>query len=534
MSQHLKSMGRSSSRPRNPRPSKHFFPPCIHYGFIDHLSDDCVNYPICDICGSYDHDTHGHNRIISIKREIKPGNPQCVMKCCETYGSTVHTTTDHNDIEWFRRGEELQAKKAEALKSTRDESLNANRLKTPTRSGCSRHMAGVKGYLHKYVEQLGPKDVFGDDSTCTTEGYGFIKCNGIVFTKVAFVNGLKYNLISISQLCDAKYIIQFDEKGGTIFNSNKEVVMTTLRVRDVYVLDMTSSAQESGFFAKASENLNWLWHKRLAYLNFKPINKLAKQNLVIGLPSLVYSKDKPCSSCEKGKHHRPVSKQNRHLLSRNVFIFFTWIYLDMNNILVNFCDKIGISQNFSSPYTPEQNGVAERKNRTLIEAARTMLSGSVFSKQYWTEAVATAFYIHNHKDHLGKFDEKVDERHSESSILEDNKLKKPITSYLMKVMMLLNSQDLQLTTSTLLKMNDIHLKNIFILMSLLKGTVSYTENQWFRYGSSSVSGSGSKCSSLNSNDVSFIEPYESPEPVVLETEASSDQNGQTDQNDQTT
>ncbi|GKD79344.1 hypothetical protein Tco_1341965, partial [Tanacetum coccineum] len=216
MSQHLKSMGRSSSRPRNPRPSKHFFPPCIHYGFSDHLSDDCVNYPIYDICGSYDHDTHGHNRIIYLKRKIKPRNPQRVIKCYETCGSTVDTTIDHNDIEW---------KPIWYLSS-----------------GCSRHMTSVKSYLHKYMEQSGPKVVFRDDSTCTTKGYGSIKCNGIVFIKVEFVNSLKYNLISISQLCDAKYIVQFDEKRGTIFNSNKEVVMIAPRVRDVYVLDMTSSA----------------------------------------------------------------------------------------------------------------------------------------------------------------------------------------------------------------------------------------------------------------------------------------------------
>ncbi|GKD96579.1 hypothetical protein Tco_1380476 [Tanacetum coccineum] len=125
-------------------------------------------------------------------------------------------------------------------------------------------MTGVKSYLHKYVEEPEPKVVFGDDSTCTTEGYGSIKCNGIVFIKVSFINGLKYNLIRIGQLCDAKYIVQFDEKRGTIFNSNKEVTMIAPRVRDVYVLDMTSSAQELCFFAKASKNLNWLWHKRLA------------------------------------------------------------------------------------------------------------------------------------------------------------------------------------------------------------------------------------------------------------------------------
>nr|GEU59688.1 retrovirus-related Pol polyprotein from transposon TNT 1-94 [Tanacetum cinerariifolium] len=70
----------------------------------------------------------------------------------------------------------------------------------------------------------------------------------------------------------------YDEKGGTIFNSNKEVVMIAPRVIDVYVLDMTSSAQESCFYAKASENLNWLWHTRLAHLNFKTINKLAKKS----------------------------------------------------------------------------------------------------------------------------------------------------------------------------------------------------------------------------------------------------------------
>ncbi|GJW47892.1 retrovirus-related pol polyprotein from transposon TNT 1-94 [Tanacetum coccineum] len=266
-------------------------------------------------------------------------------------------------------------------------------------NGCSRHMTGVKSYLHKYVEQSRPKVVFRDDSTCTTKGYGSIKCNGIVFTK-------------------------FDEKRGTIFNSNKEVVMIAPRVRDVYVLDMTSSTQDSCFFAKASENLNWLWHKRLDHLNFKTINKLAKQNLVIYL-------------------FGPVTPRS---INHEKYTLVIVDEYSRNSILVNFCDEKGISQNFSSPYTPEQNGVVERKNRTLTEAARTMLSGSVFSKQYWTEAVATTcytqnrstivkrhlktpyeifrkripnnnflhvfgcpVYIHNHKDQLGKFDEKADD-----------------------------------------------------------------------------------------------------------------------------
>ncbi|GJR45558.1 hypothetical protein Tco_1313661, partial [Tanacetum coccineum] len=135
----------------------------------------------------------GKLKVISLKRGTKPRNPQHINKSCETSGSTVHITTDHNDIEWFKRGEALQAKKAEAFQSS-----NATRSKTPTKSGCLRHMNGVKSYMHIYVEQPGPKVVYGDDSTCTTKCYGSIKCNGIVFIEV---NGLKYNLVSISQLC---------------------------------------------------------------------------------------------------------------------------------------------------------------------------------------------------------------------------------------------------------------------------------------------------------------------------------------------
>ncbi|GJV94201.1 retrovirus-related pol polyprotein from transposon TNT 1-94 [Tanacetum coccineum] len=387
MVQHLKTQSESSSRSQSFRPLKPF-PPYKHCGINDHKYDDCVNYPICELYGSYDHDTKGHNRVISLRRGIKPRNPQHVTKSHETCGSTVHTKIDHNDIEWLRIGEALLAKKAE--------STNANRSNTPTKS--------------------------------------------------------------ISQLCDAKYIVQFDEKIGIILNSNKEVVMIAPKIRDVDVIDMTSSAQESCFFAKAFESLNWLWHKRLSHLNFKTINQLAKLNLVIGLPSLVYSKDKPCSSYEKRKHHRASFKTKQtssihmdsfgHVTPRSInhekytlFIVdeysrYIWVYFlkkkshapetimsDIhvkqlrtdngtkfrNSILVNFCDENGISKNFYSPYTPEQNGVAERKNRTLIEAVRTMLSGFVFSKQYWTEAVTTAFYIHNHKGHLGKFDEKDDD-----------------------------------------------------------------------------------------------------------------------------
>ncbi|GJU35737.1 retrovirus-related pol polyprotein from transposon TNT 1-94 [Tanacetum coccineum] len=447
--------------------------------------------------------------------KIKDDHPlDIIMWKCKACGSSTHTTTDHYDIEWFKRGEALQSKKDEAPKSTRAESSNANRSKTPTRSRCSRHMTGVKSYLHKYKEQPGPKVVFRDDSTCITEGYGSIKCNGI-----------------------------FDEKIGTIFISNKEIVMIAPRVRDVYVLDMISSAQESCFFAKASENLNWLWHKRLAHLNFKTINKLAKQNLVIGLSLLVYSKDKPCSSCEKGKHHRASFKTKQtssikkclHLLHMDLFgpitprsinhEKYTLVIVDeysRNSILVNFCDEKGISQNCSSPYTREQN--AERKNRTLIEAVRIMLLGSVFSKNTRIQNINFLYvfgcpvYIHNHKDHLGKFDEKADDGY--------------LLGYLLvsKAFRVFNTRRQQTKETYHITFDES--PNAIKFSKPSVDNINIAENERYPPDEYLHPYEPSQRYQTNINDVSFMEPYECPKPVVLETEVSSDQNGQTNQNDQ--
>ena len=60
-----------------------------------------------------------------------------------------------------------------------------------------------------------------------------------------------------------------------------------------------------------------------------------------------------------------------------------------------FCLSKGIEHHFSAPYEPQQNGVAERKNKTLIEAARTMLSDSKLPVIFWGEAVNTACHVLN-------------------------------------------------------------------------------------------------------------------------------------------
>ncbi|GJR44866.1 retrovirus-related pol polyprotein from transposon TNT 1-94 [Tanacetum coccineum] len=204
--------------------------------------------------------------------------------------------------------------------------------------------------------------------------------------------------------------------------------------------------------------------------------------------------------------------------------------------------------NFSSPYTPEQNGVAERKNRTLIEAARTMLSGSVFSKQYWTEAVATAcytqnkstivkrhlktpyeifrkripninflyvfgcpVYIHNHKDHLGKFDEKADDGY----LLGYSLVSKAFRVFNTRRQQTKETYHITFDESPdVIKFSKPSIDNINIAES-----ERYPPDEYLHPYEPSQS------YQTNSNDVSFIEPYECPEPAVLETKVSSDQNG---------
>ncbi|GJS17079.1 retrovirus-related pol polyprotein from transposon TNT 1-94 [Tanacetum coccineum] len=184
--------------------------------------------------------------------------------------------------------------------------------------------------VSKESARNGPKVMFGDDSTCTTEGYGSIKCNDIFFTK-------------------------FDEKRGTIFNYNKEIVMIAPRVTDVYVFDMTSINHEKYTLVIVDEYSRYTWvyflkKKSQAPETIMPFIKRVENQNDIKVKQL---------RTDNGTELR-------------------------NSILIKFCDEKGISQNFSSPYTPEQNGVAERKNRTLIEAARTMLSGSFAKNKVWT------------------------------------------------------------------------------------------------------------------------------------------------------
>ncbi|GJY01934.1 integrase, catalytic region, zinc finger, CCHC-type containing protein [Tanacetum coccineum] len=194
--------------------------------------------------------------------------------------------------------------------------------------------------------------------------------------------------------------------------------------------------------SKASKSKSWLWH----HLNFGTINDLARQDLVRGLPRLKFEKDHLCSACQLGKSkkfsHKPKSENTNmevlhtlHMdlcgpmrvgLNKTVRYIRTDNGMEfVNQVMSEYYEGVGIFHQKSVLRTPQQNDVVERRNRTLVEAARTMMIFSKAPMFLWVEAVATACYtqnrslihtrhnktpyelVHDKKD-LGKFQAKAD------------------------------------------------------------------------------------------------------------------------------
>ncbi|GJT93107.1 retrovirus-related pol polyprotein from transposon TNT 1-94 [Tanacetum coccineum] len=182
----------------------------------------------------------------------------------------------------------------------------------------------------------------------------------------------------------------------------------------------------------ASLTQAWLWHRRLSHLNFDYITLLSKKDVVTGLPKLKYVKDQLCSSCEMSKAKRSSFKSKLFQFSQkgrlnllhmdlcgpmrvasingkkyilvvvDDYSRYTWtLFLRSKDETPKpYSNEEGIEHQTSTPRTPEQNGVVERRNRTLVKAARTMLLASKLPLSFWAEAVATACYTQKINHHI--------------------------------------------------------------------------------------------------------------------------------------
>ncbi|GJR11349.1 ribonuclease H-like domain-containing protein [Tanacetum coccineum] len=273
-------------------------------------------------------------------------------------------------------------------------------------------MTGNLTLLSNFVERYLGTVHFGNYQFALILGYGDLVQGNIMINRVYYIKGLNHNLFSIGQFCDADLEVASQKSTCFVRDLQGNDLLTGNRGSDLYIISLqeTTLSTPLCLMAKASPTQAWLWHRRLSHLNFDYINLLSKKDFVIGLPKLKYVKDQLCSSCEVSKAKRSsfktkdetpeVLKDFLMMIQRNLQALVISVRTDrgtefLNKTLNTFFKEEGIEHQTSTPQTPEQNDVVERRNRTLVEAAQTMLSASKLPLFFWAKAIATACYTLN-------------------------------------------------------------------------------------------------------------------------------------------
>nr|GFA55147.1 retrovirus-related Pol polyprotein from transposon TNT 1-94 [Tanacetum cinerariifolium] len=200
--------------------------------------------------------------------------------------------------------------------------------------GCSKHMTEDRSQLINFVQKFLGMVKFGNDHVAKIMGYGDYQIGNVTISRVYYVEGLGHGV---------------DLLTGSWANN-----LYTLSLQDMM------ASLPICLLSKASKTKSWLWHRRLSHLNFVAINHLARQGLV----------------------------RVRRIRTDNGTEF-------VNQTLRDYYEEVGISHETSVALSPQQNVVVERHNRTLIEAARTMLIYAQAPLFLCPKAVATACFTQN-------------------------------------------------------------------------------------------------------------------------------------------
>nr|GEZ56844.1 retrovirus-related Pol polyprotein from transposon TNT 1-94 [Tanacetum cinerariifolium] len=252
---------------------------------------------------------------------------------------------------------------------------------------------------------------FDNDHVAKIMGYGDYKIGNVTILRVYSVEGLGYNLFLVGQFYDSDLEVAFCQHTCFIRNLEGVDLLTGSRGNNLYTLSLGDLMASSPIclLSKALKTKSWLWHRRLSHLNFGTINHLARQGLVRGLPMLKFEKDHLCSACAMGKSkkksHKPksedINQEKLYLLHMDLcgpmcvesingkkyilviidgYSRFTWVKClrskdEALDFIINFFKmiQVGISHETSVALSPLQNGVVNRRTRTLIKVARTIV-----------------------------------------------------------------------------------------------------------------------------------------------------------------
>eukprot|EP00253_Pinus_taeda_P019884 PITA_19884 len=259
-------------------------------------------------------------------------------------------------------------------------------------SGASFHFTPHREWFCKDEKYDGGDVFLGDDRKARIIGRGKVKLKlqGGRFRTlpgVLHIPALAKNLISVSKLDDASVNTVFEKDTYKIVRGAL-VLMWGVRIATLYKLQgstIVDGCNSSMVSENGAENLvvfgekTMLWHQRLGHIGKKGLRILHGKGMVE-----VFDRFKEFKALVENQ----TEKKIKVLRTNNGGEF-------CNKEFEEFCKKCGIAWQKTTPYTPQQNGVAERMNKTLMERARSMLSGVGLGQEFWAEAVDTTCYLVN-------------------------------------------------------------------------------------------------------------------------------------------
>nr|GEW99132.1 integrase, catalytic region, zinc finger, CCHC-type, peptidase aspartic, catalytic [Tanacetum cinerariifolium] len=220
--------------------------------------------------------------------------------------------------------------------------------------------------------------VLCNDHVAKIMGYGDYKIGNVTISMVYFVEGLGHNLFSVGQFCDSDLEVSFRQH--TCFIRNLEGVdLTESRGNNLYTMSLGDTMASSSIclLSKASKTKSWLWTISVLRVQWAKVKCLRSKdealNFIIKFLKMIQVR-------LKVPVHRIRTDNGTEFL---------------NQTLREYYEQVSISHETSVARSPQQNGVIERRNRTLIEAARTMLIYAQALLFLWAEAVAIACYTQN-------------------------------------------------------------------------------------------------------------------------------------------
>nr|GEU62581.1 hypothetical protein [Tanacetum cinerariifolium] len=223
---------------------------------------------------------------------------------------------------------------------------------------------------------------FRNDQIAPILGYGDLVQGDVTIKRVYYVEGLNHNLFSVSQFCDADLEVTFRKSTCYIRDLKGNDLLTGSRGTDLYSITLQDINYPNPIclIAKATSSQAWLWHRRLSHLNFDTINLLSK-NDIDETPEVFIDFLKIVQRGLQAQVRVVRTDKGTEFLNQTLHAYFA---------------AEGIHHQMLVARTPEQNGVVERRNRTLVEAARTMLSTAKVPLFFWAEAITTACFTQNH------------------------------------------------------------------------------------------------------------------------------------------